>query len=190
MTASFSEREAISEPGRKSCRQDFILSFGQVIPKPAQSDRALFFIKHHVSGSPVSISWLADAACVYEVPLARFQDQLIEWQPDNRTVLNVSSGSVGMTKKAEVRCLFGKTGGRVQLIQDITPRPWILQRGMDNCESFILGDKWEATQPKPFGRSQLITRPLDSDFGERVEAFEGTIGRSVIIMVPFHNRTF
>ena len=133
--ASFSERQAVSEPRRKSCRQNFPLSFRQIIAQPAQSDHALFFIKHHISGSPISIPWLPDAARVHEVLLTRFQDQLIEWQSDNRTVLNVSSRGVGMAKKTKIGGLLGKAGGGVQLIQDIAPPAWIVQGGMDNRES-------------------------------------------------------
>ena len=150
--ASFSERQAISKPRRKSCLQDFPLSFCQIIPKPAQSDHALFFIEQNVSGSPVSIPWLADAACVDKVPLSRFQDQLLEWHAYNGTILNVSPWSVGMTKKAEFRCLSGKTGSCVQLIQDVAPTPRILQRSMDDCESTDLGDQRESAKPELLGR--------------------------------------
>ena len=79
--ASFSERQAISKPRRKSRLQDFPLSFCQIIPQPAQSDRALFFIEQNVSGSPVPIPRLADAAGVDKVLLSRLQDQLFKWQP-------------------------------------------------------------------------------------------------------------
>ena len=109
--ASFSERKPISEPGWKSCLQNFPLGFRQIVSEPAQLDQALFLIKHHVSGAPISVPWLPNAARVDKVLLTGFQDQLIEWQPDDRAVLNVGARGMGMTKKAEVRGLFGETGG-------------------------------------------------------------------------------
>src|ERR1700749_1283751 len=114
--ASFSERQAISKPRRKSGLQDFSLSFCQIIPQPAQSDRAFFFIEQNVSGSPVSIPWLANAASVDKVLLSRLQGQLFKWHAYDRTILYVSPWSVGMPKKAEFRCLPGKTGSCVQLV--------------------------------------------------------------------------
>jgi len=77
--ASFSERKSISEPGRKSGLQNFALGFRQIVPKPTQLDQALVLIKHHVSGAPISVPWLSNAARVDKVPLTRFQDELIEW---------------------------------------------------------------------------------------------------------------
>src|ERR1700686_4765833 len=103
--ASFSERKRISEPGRKSGLQNFALGFRQIVPKPTQLDQALVLIKHHVSGAPISVPRLSNAARVDKVLLTRFQDELIEWQPNDRTVLNVGARGMGMTEKAEVRCL-------------------------------------------------------------------------------------
>ena len=50
------------------------------------------------------------------------------------------------------------------------------------------GDERKRSKPALLGRSQLIARPLDRDFRERVEAFQGTLGRSVVIMVSFDDR--
>jgi hypothetical protein len=81
--ASFSVGETIREPRRKSCLQNFPLGLRQIVPESAQANGALLFVKDHIGGSPVSVSWLSNAARVDEVPLTRFQEQLIKGQSDN-----------------------------------------------------------------------------------------------------------
>src|SRR5260370_9771817 len=60
---------------------------------------------------------------------------------------------------------------------------------MDNHESVNFRNERKRSKPSLLGIIQLITRPLDSGFGQWVEAFQGAFRRSVIIMVSLHNGT-
>src|SRR6476620_5593364 len=60
---------------------------------------------------------------------------------------------------------------------------------MDNGESVHFRNQREFSQPDFLSGVQLITRPLNSDFSERIEALQGTLGRSVIVMVALNHGT-
>src|SRR5271170_2919562 len=61
---------------------------------------------------------------------------------------------------------------------------------MDNRESTDLSDEREFAKPELLGRCQLITSPLNRDFSERVEAFQRTLGRSVVVVVTLDDGAF
>src|SRR5215469_1235678 len=172
---SFSEGEAISEPRRQPGRQDFLLSLGQIIREPSQPDRTPFLVKHNVGSAPVAVSWLTNTAHVDEVFFPRFQHQLFEREPNDGTVFNVGSRCVSMTEEAKFRGLLGKAGRCIQLIQDVTPSTRVFQSGVDDHKSVNFRNERKRSEPALLGWVQLITCPLNSGFGQWVEAFQGAI---------------
>jgi hypothetical protein len=115
---SFSKCETLRKLRGKTRSHDFSLSFSQIIPQPAQIEGALLFIKYDVCGPPVAISRLTDTARINEVLPASFLSQLLVRDPDYRTILDIGSRRVRMSKEAE----FQSAGSSNDAWTTVNPR--------------------------------------------------------------------
>ena len=90
-------------------------------------------------------------------------------QPLHAVIAHEDNGNVGMPKKTNRRVLIGETGGGIEIVEDVTPMPGTIERGVDDREIAHLPQQSQLAQPFLVLVGQIFARPVDRMFGQLIK---------------------
>jgi hypothetical protein len=129
-----SQLQAIGEQARQACLNDLPLRSRQVVLYPPLFDHIFLDVINAISGAPIAIPRLSDAANVNEV-FFRFLDcELIDLHFLYAVVAHKCSCYVRVPEEANGRVLIGETRDGIEAIEDVAPLVRRIECRMDDRE--------------------------------------------------------
>ena len=124
--------KAIGERLRQACLDNFLLRRGQVVFYPPLFDDVFLDVIDAISGTPISIARLADAADVNEISFRFLDGELIDLDLRHMVVADERSCYMGVSKETDRRLLIGKTGDGIEAVEDVAPLVRRIEGGVNN----------------------------------------------------------
>jgi hypothetical protein len=122
-----------------------------------------------ISGAPIAITRLADAANVNEV-FFRFLDcKLIDLHFLYAVIARECSRYVRMSKEANRGVLISETWDGIETVKDVAPLVRHIECRVDDREIANLPSQTQRAEPFLVFVRQLLARPIDRRFRKRIE---------------------
>jgi hypothetical protein len=132
-------------------------------------DKIALNVVNAVSSTPISVSWLSDTAHVDEILLSRLNPNRVNHLPSDALVANKNYGHMGVAKKADGRALISEARGGLEVIKNVTPLGWCIERRVHDRKIAHLLLVRQITEPLLVLFCQFVARPLDGALGQFVK---------------------
>ena len=189
MSILSANRKAFREEWRQAGLDDFLLRGSELVFYSPLFNDAVVDVVDAVSGAPIGVARLTDAAGVNEILFARLDAEQFDSHASYSFVTDKGHGHVGVTEEANGRVLIGETRGRVEIIEDVTPLCRCIERGVHDGKIAHLPLQAQVAQPHLVLRCEVIARPFDGALGEFIEVARGFDQRGLFVMIALDDGT-
>src|SRR4029453_11201644 len=140
-----------SKPPGKQSRQTslrvFLLRGGEIVFYSQQFDEVVLDVVNTISGAPVSVTGLADAAGVDEIFFARLNTNVLGGLAPDAVIAHKYHRHMRVAEKTDSCPLIRKTRDGVEIIEHVAPLPGRIEGGVHDCKIVHPSLQRQAAQP-------------------------------------------